>query len=256
VRADIWRMSPVAKLQSRDMSRYLLSQKWNEPKAREHAWSYYWHGGEGRDDASPFMIDAYGSPRMYAELDNSLSFLRVSFPVLWFQKDPTVFIDLILKWCERLRPHHGYGGIFLLESPDEGVAQGYAPQVAGFAGRYPGLEIDDPMSHKLVTQEDIKGGNWLTILSTYFVEKLGGREELCEALGVPFVVKDYDGGLMIIAGPAPEVGDSNLNIHPTLYRKLASVLKPIRIHDHPRPYSEGRFAEEGEFASWLARFDE
>jgi hypothetical protein len=193
---------------------------------------------------------------MYAELDNSLSFLQVSFPVLWFEDKPDGFPELILRWCMYLKPHYGYGGITLLESPDRGLAQRYASNIAAFAGQYPGLEIDRPMSHKLATQNGIKGGNWLTILSTYFVEQLGGSNSLREQLGAPFVVEAYDGGMMVVAGPVPEVGDRNRNVDTPLYRMLAGVLKPIRIQDHPRPYAKGRFAEDGAFATWLARFDE
>ena len=237
------------------MSPYLLSSNWNQPQAREHGWAFYWHGGEHESDASPFKIHAYGSPKMYAELDNSLSFLQVSFPVLWFQGKQEGFPDLILRWCERLKPYHGYGGITLLDSPDPGLSQRYAPNIAAFAARYPGLEIDDPMSHKFATQDGIKGGNWLTILSSGFVERLSGRSSLSEKLGNPFVVRDYNGGVVVVAGPEPEVGDRNRNIDTPLYRRLAGVLKPIRIQHHPRPYAEGRFAEASEYEAWLARFD-
>ena len=258
VSANSRRMSSVGKLRNRDMSPYMLSPKWNEPEARDHGWAFYWHDGKHQNDASSLKIDAYGSPRMYTELDNSLSFLQVSFPVLWFQDKSAGLPELILRWCERLKPYHGYGGITLLESPDRGLTQRYSSNIAAFGGRYPGLEIDRPMSHKLTTQRQggIKGGNWLTILSTYFVEKLGGRDTVHRQLSEPFVVKDYDGGVMIVAGPVPEVGDRNRNIDTPLYRKLAGILKPIRIQDHPRPYAKGRFAEDGEFAAWIARFDE
>lgn len=256
VSAQVRRMSPVAKLRNRDMSPYMLSPKWNEPEAREHGWAFYWHGGKHHDDASPFKIHAYGSSKMYAEMDNDLSFLQVSFPVLWFQDKPEGLSELMLRWCNRLKPYHGYGGITLLDSPERGLAQFYSPNIAAYAGRYPGLEIEDPMSHAYAAREGIKGGNWLTILSTYFVERLGSRDTLHRQLSEPFVVENYEGGVMIVAGPVPEVGDRNRNIDTPLYRKLASVLKPIRIQDHPEPYAIGRFAEDGEFAAWLARFDE
>jgi hypothetical protein len=256
VGANSRRMSSVDKLRNRDMSPYMLSSKWNETESNEHAWAFYWHGGQHQDDASPLKIHAYGSPRMYAELDDSLSFLQVSFPVLWFQGKSESFPSLILRWCERLKPYHGYGGITLLDSPDSGLSQSYSPNIPAFAGRYPGLEIDRPMSHKLATQKGIKGGNWITILSTYFVETLGGVDILRGQLGHSFVVDNYNGGVIIVAGPVPEVGDRNRNVDTPLYRRLAAVLKPIRIQDHPRLYSKGRFAEEGEFSAWLARFDD
>ena len=246
------RMGRVEKLQNRDMSPFLLSPMWDASEAREHGWGFHWHGGEHPDDASPFRIYAYGSSKMYADL----SFLQVSFPVLWFQGRPNEFQELILRWSERLKPYHGYAGITLIESPNEALSQIYSTDIASFASRYPGLEIDDPMSHGLATVNGIKGGNWLTVLSTHFVKRLGGHDGLREQLGEPFVVKEYDGGLIIIAGTVPEVGDRNRDIDTPLYRKLAKVLKPIRLQHHPPPYAAGRLAEEGEYAAWLARFDE
>lgn len=256
VSANSRRMSSVGNLQSRDMSPYLLSPKWNEPEAREHGWAFYWHGGEHPDDASPFKIHAYGSPKMYADLDNSLSFLQVSFPVLWFQGKLEDFPNLILRWSERLKPYHGYGGITLLDSPDRGLSQKYSPNFAAYGNRYPGLEIDRPMSHKRATLEGIKGGNWLTILSTNFVDKLGGSYSFHSELGELFAVQEYDGGVIVVAGAVPEVGDRNRNVDAPLYSRLAAVFKPIRIQRHPRPFSKGRFAQDGEYEAWLARFDE
>jgi hypothetical protein len=111
------------------------------------------------------------------------------------------------------------------------------------------------MSHKLATLNGIKGGNWLTILSDPFVERLGGRDAIREALGEPFAVESFTGGVMIVAGNAPEVGDRNRNIDAPLYRKLARILRPIRIDQHPPVYAMGPLSVEGEFDAWLARFD-
>ena len=246
----------VSKLRNRDMTPYLLSPKWENDEAREHAWAFYWHGAEQPEDASPLKMEAYGSPRMYSELDDSLSFLQASVPLDWFADHPDRFVELVRHWCELLSPDHGYGGLTLLTSPDRGLTQFHAPTTAGFAARYPGIEIDRPMSHKLATQSGIKGGNWLTVLSECFDDELGGEEALRGKLGEPFHVEGFDGGVLIRAGSVPEVGDSNQNLDAPLYRHLASVLRPIRVREHPSLYPKGRFAEEGEFAAWLARFDD
>ena len=50
----------------------------------------------------------------------------------------------------------------LLQSRNRGLTQSYAGRIAAFAAQYPGIEIDRPMSHKLATQNRIKGGNWIT----------------------------------------------------------------------------------------------
>lgn len=193
---------------------------------------------------------------MFAELDNSLSFIQVSVPVTWHADDDHDFSSLVLRFCERLEPYHGYGGITLIQSPDDGLSQRYSREIASFALRYPGLEIDEPMLHKLAIVNGIKGGNWLTILSTHFVEQLGGSDLLRDQLGEPFAIDEYTEGAMIVAGPVPEVGDRNRNIDTPVYKRLARVLKPIRIRHHPGIHVEGRFSVDEEFEAWLARFDE
>lgn len=254
--AESNRLGRTAKLRSRDMSPYLLSPKWDLPEAEDRACAYYWHGGKRQHDASPFKINYFASPKMYVEVDDSLSFFQVSFPVLWFREREADFIDFVASCAERLRPLNGYGGITILTSTDRGDTQRAAPKIAGWAERYPGLEVDRPMSHKAVVHQKIKGGNWLTVLSTPFVEALGGEAALREELPEPLRLRKYGGGVILVAGSAPEVGDRNRDQDTPAYRTLARVLRPIRIVDHPRVYPEGRFSEEGAFAEWLARFDE
>lgn len=246
----------VAKLRSRDLTPYLMSPKWEDAEARDHAWAIYWHGGEHSEDASPTMIEIYGSPRLYSELDDSLSFLHASVPIAWCANNVETLIGLVKRWCDLLQPHHGYGGLALLTSPDRALTQYYAPQIAGFAARYPGIEIDRPMSHKMHTQDGIKGGSWLTVLSARFMDQLGGAAAMAERLAEDFRLEPYSGGLLVIAGTAPEVGDTNQNLDTPRYRRLAKVLGPIRIREHPPLYPKGRFSREGEYESWLGRFDD
>ncbi len=249
------RMSRVDALRSRDMSPYLLSEKWTEPAAHEHAWAFNWHGGVNRDDASPWRIYAYGSPRRYAELDGSLSFLQVSVPLGGPTDAYRRFAQLVFRFCERLSPLHGYGGATLLISHDRGLAQVHASEAAGFAARYPGLEIDRPMSHKLATLNAIKGAGWITVLSQAFVERMGGLQGLRDRLAETVSVTPFATGVLLVAGNAPEVGDLNRRLDTPHLRDLSRALKPIRITEHPALYTEGRFAEASEYSAWLARFD-
>ncbi|HYO73708.1 MAG TPA: type VI immunity family protein [Archangium sp.] len=255
VTEDKW-LSPVTKLKSRDMSPYLLSRKFEEPAAYDRTWAFLWHGAEKKESASPFLIEAFGASKMDMEVHDGFSYLRVSFPVTWFEERVEDFLRLILRWSERVQPVHGYGGVTLIRSPNDGFSQMHEEEESGFAARYPGIEIDDPLGHSMRTQTGIKGGNWITILSKAFVEKLGGAAELREHLGTGFRVEEYSGGAMIVAGPVPEIGDRNRNIDTPHYRRLAQVLKPIRIDRHPPIQVRGRLSEEGAFAAWLARFDD
>ncbi|MCP3876086.1 MAG: DUF3396 domain-containing protein, partial [Desulfobacteraceae bacterium] len=75
-----------------------------------------------------------------------------------------------------------------------------------------------------------KGVNWLTILCDDLIDQLGGRINLQETLGEEFPFFDYKGGTLIQAGPYPEIGDINRKNIPIHYKKLAKVLKPIRVN--------------------------
>ena len=213
-----------------------------------------WHGGQGADDASPWLVSALGAPRRDSE-KGDLSFLRISVPVSRFAADTGALLELVVRWSERLQPVYGYGGVTLLTSDDDGLAQTNEPKMAGLASRYPGLEIGDPLSHSLVGAERIKGGNWITILSEPFVEKLGGLPALTAQLGDPFRISPYAGGVTVAAGPAPEIGDWNQNVDTPTLRRLARVLAPIRVREHPAIHAYGKFSTSEGFEEWLTRFD-
>jgi hypothetical protein len=69
-------------------------------------------------------------------------------------------------------------------------------------------------------------------------------------------VASYGEGLMIQAGPEPEIGDTNQQLWPRYYPKLARLLKPIRLKDMGcfDYYGANRFTRDTS-AEWLARFD-
>jgi len=106
--------------------------------------------------------------------------------------------------------------------------------------------------------QGIKGVNWLTFLHPNFVQRMGGRAALGAALDLPGVeVLDLPSGLMIQAGPAPEIGDTNAQQDCPYYHQVGRVLAPIRDKKFP-----GLFGPPGSTMSdaettreWLSRFD-
>jgi len=72
-------------------------------------------------------------------------------------------------------------------------------------------------------------------------------------------VTSYDGGLMIQAGPKPQIGDTQVNRWSRHYVTLAKVLRPIQIAKHypfhyADPKSSARMDAEASTA-WIHRFD-
>ncbi len=78
---------------------------------------------------------------------------------------------------------------------------------------------------------------------------------LRERLGADFAVHEYGGGVLIVAGPAPEIGDRNQKADTPRLHRLARVLKPIRASRHWPVQALGKFSDADAFNAWLARFD-
>ena len=67
----------------------------------------------------------------------------------------------------------------------------------------------------------------------------------------------YDGGVLVQAGPYPQIGDNNRGLVLDDYRRVARALKPIRFED----YRVGLLDVEepldslDETLKWIRRFD-
>jgi hypothetical protein len=217
------------------------------------SWSFDFHGGDTPKATSAFHIEGFGS-----ELDDEggLGFLHVSFPLLWFAEQEGTFPDYVLKLCKRVRPLSGYAGIGVLESPDGYAQDKYQPIVRQFAERFPGLEVESRAAHTNHLHTGIKGVNWLTILGDRWLKAIGGLDYFRVRLDPSFGFYPYEGGLIIQAGPKPQIGDVQANRWPQHYVTLAKVLKKIQVKNH-YPFhfgGPGRMNHQASLA-WLFRFD-
>jgi hypothetical protein len=129
------------------------------------------------------------------------------------------------------------------------------------AQRFPGLEAEYPIGHSIWLEHGIKGVNWLTVVGDPWLDRLGGADAVeagLASLDGRFIVHRFEGGVLIQAGPQPELGDAKHDRWPELYVKLAKYLKPIRITEHAPFHHAGpgsRFDLERSEA-WLRRFDD
>jgi len=214
-------------------------QAWLPAMGEDESFELIYHGAEHERGASAFSLQALGNPRRpYV----NFGFLRVSFPLLCFADGSGSLPEVLLDLCRALKPISGYGGIGVIESPDSVISSGYEPIVYGWAQRLPGLEADNPIWHAIALtkgreggRDGIKGGNWLTVLGDRYVVEMGGTDRLeadLRALDDRFLVHRYDGGVLIQAGPRPQLGDAERNLWPALYVKLAKYLKPLRVTRH------------------------
>ena len=249
-----WTVPPNARREYPiNSARTRLPREWLPSHPDGEYWSFDLHGGETAKAASGFHVHGFGSQY----IDTGLGFLHLSFPLLWFAgPDAGTFPDYVLKVCQKIRPLSGYAGIGVLESDDGYVQDKYQPIVREFAERFPGLEVEARVEHTLHLRTGIKGVNWLTILGDRWLEEMGGLEHLRTLLDESFGLYPYDGGVVIQAGPKPQIGDAQANRWPQSYVKLAKVLKKIQVKDH-YPFhfgGPGRMNHQASLA-WLFRFD-
>ncbi|MEO7329518.1 MAG: type VI immunity family protein [Minicystis sp.] len=216
-------------------------------------WGFGFTSGEEEDAAGEFQINAYGADE---GIGKDPAYVQIYLPLNWFAEHPGTFRDFVLSFAKRLRPLSGYAGIGILESLNAGDRLPFQRKVRQIAERFPGLEIESKTGSTLHTGEGIKGVNWLTILGDRWIKEIGGADYLKLRLGDDFPMSTYEGGLMIQAGPKPQIGDAEKNQWPRHYVTLAKVLKPIQIKRH-YPFhfgGEGHMDAEASNA-WLNRFD-
>ena len=117
-------------------------------------------------------------------------------------------------------------------------------------GGLPGRNVE----HHLVTV------GWLTAISHAMVEKVGGLASLRSELPASWFAKyDYGNGIVIQAGPEPEIAPVELDPKPSIYVLPAMALKDVRLmadlslhygSKDGEPRLTGLAAKE-----WLTRFD-
>jgi hypothetical protein len=99
--------------------------------------------------------------------------------------------------------------------------------------------------------------NWLTVLGERWLKEIGGIDHLRSQLDDSFGFYSYDGGLVIQAGPKPQLGDSQRGHWPQDYVTLAKMLKSVQIKHH-YPFHNGgpgRRMDSEASNAWLFRFD-
>ena len=217
--------------------------------------------------AAAYGMDISASSTQPSPLRDRPAYFSVVLPFSWLQgKDgERAFQKLVYGWCQELKPFHGYAGLGAIQSMS-GIEKKYTNHlVYPLAKRFPGLEVDKPgtIASKMKRGGGalkIKGVNWLTALDDGCFEQLGGRQAVLSDLGDEFILYEYEGGVLIQAGPMPQLGDVNHQQIPRYYQQLARKLKPIRLifpEGHYLIKSPNRNEQSNAEASneWLARFD-
>jgi TseV toxin immunity protein TsiV len=209
-----------------------------------------------------------------------VSMLRVTLPLDHELSSPPRFLEWILGFPGVRSAVFSSGHAGLALNHDAGVSDtkirdAASGRLAALCLRHPGLDWDnygsvgsqllrwqpdsaqfaDPEANMLNVDflPRIKRVNWLTFVSTKAVRYLGGLDKLRNKLKDPEItVHELAHGIAIQAGPAPRLGDVSRRDFLPVYRRVASVLRPMRLDKHG---SFGRHFSDEAAAEWLDGLD-
>jgi len=171
--------------------------------------------------------------------------------------------EAVLGWCQKIRPVHGQAGFSIITSS---IAS--EPFVYPTMRAHPGLDLIQYVSFSDSSEgvfNRIKCVNWLTVLGDEVLNELGGLETAKKVLEPGCTLYPYTGGVVIQAGPVPQLGDTEQGFIPECYRKVAQFTKVVRFEGYKYP-SGGLFRVNDFFfrnslnaveetLKWIRRFD-
>ncbi|WP_322047406.1 type VI immunity family protein [Paraburkholderia sp. J67] len=211
--------------------------------------------GLPKDDVDAYQANVLVKYNEYREL----SFISANMPVCNDKGELNfkVLLQAVLRWCEIFRPSHGTAGFALNFASGMSQNSKYALPIMK---RFPGFDFVDGIDFSAqagTTQNRIKCVNWLTILNTEIVDELGGIESVCAELEPACKIHEYDGGAVIQAGEAPQLGDTFRNDIPEVYRMVARCTKPVRFEAYRSRLFRvpENLDKKEETLAWIRRFD-
>jgi len=216
--------------------------------------------GTRYEDASSYSMSMWAADAKWFPDGEEPAYFAATLPFAFLkdQSGKAAFQHLVHGWCKILKPYCGYAGIGAIQSVESTEQLRTVSQVYPIARRFPGVEIENASIVSLHINSHIKGVNWLTALSDEALAPIGGRAALLAQLDENFRIMEYDGGVLIQAGPMPQLGDANRRQVPRFYRELSQLVRPLRM-EFPEGHSfihpgGGRSGAEAT-NEWLARFD-
>lgn len=236
------------------LTHYVINTGAARPLIEKEAFDYFRSMADHVDDeVSGLVLGLVGFPDGYPEEQPLHNECRIGMSMPWAQilyrysdwtasmafsalpaPYPRELLASVLDWAATLKPRHGTSGLSFLIDQDTDHRR-ITRRIYPHLMRHPGLDYDDGGDWVGIAglSETIRSVNWLNVLDDGFVSRLGGIDAIAAALGPDCPVHRYDGGIVIQAGPQPEIGDVNYGVVPAHYRTVARLLKPLRFESYP-----------------------
>jgi hypothetical protein len=231
--------------------------------SENHHVSFGYISGQKPHNASPWQFYVLGMAGWEAKMGTKgVSSLEFSLPLLYVEEHPRAFQQLFVSFAKLLKAVHGHGGHALQLSlvrkePNE-------PTEALLAQMANGIDVGGAVAvsgrYKHGITDHIKTVGWLTAINHDMVKKIGGFNVLRSELPPHwFALYDYGAGIVIQAGPKPDIAAMADDPLPAAYVLPNMLLKEVRmktIGDLHYGSKDGEPRIVGLAAQqWLERFD-
>ena len=206
----------------------------------------------------------------WAEHDKAATF-QVNIPLTTIEQmnRPQFLQKLFAELCNILEPLSAVGGLCMATPLNWAVLQEHRGVLLPILDNHPGLLVGQAFDMSLGMRFNMSAVNWLTAVHGDLTERCGGLETVKKQLTRDgFETALYgDKGLLVQAGPSPQLGNIEEGVTLPHYGDLARALKPARLKfsgrgphvlhygtDDMMYYTEETLAKYQN--AWLSRFDE
>lgn len=187
--------------------------------------------------------------------EEATGFIRLVLPVDTFARDWNEFYSIAKSLLDKIDFAFGSAGFSLNWNDLADTADMVREDMSGMSKRYPGLDLADPSATKYSAASGFKCVNWLTFLGNELAEKVGGAAALGKDVGAGVAVEALPRGLVVRAGAAPDIGDTNRRRGVPLYHQTGRALVALRARAHPPFLGVDGVVDDDITNEWLARFD-
>lgn len=173
----------------------------------------------------------------------SRTLVQMSFPPsVVDDSEVESLVALVLEFSAQLEPCYGYASPSLLPA-DGALSHGFV-EMRSPALRHPGYDVAMNDMTQLVIGTHARGARWITVLGAAQLDALGGAQALRAKLSPAITFTPAGPALVLRAGQAPELGDTNKRLKTPLLSEMARALEPITLF------------KEVDLLSYFAEFDE
>jgi len=230
--------------------------KWKYKKIRKDTFDLFpFWVSKNEDKPYGIRIEAGRFPEEVSEYAFQFSdetYIRFVLPIEFLFQSPDSFVELVKKTVGNFEFYSGHAGIGTNTHHNLPGADPDLTPIYALSRRYRGVDWGFPQYFGDLSEFGIKGVNWLTLVGEEWVEQLGGIDSIKKNFSASILVHELPHGILIQAGPRPELGYVNSEETLPLYHEVGAALQPLRIPDEHLTTSKVGGYENTR--AWLDRF--